>query len=34
MILFDNEKGAKRWKEYIEEIYKGEEVEESVYIEN
>jgi hypothetical protein len=33
MILFDNKKVAKRWKEYIEEIYEGEEIEENVYVE-
>lgn len=33
MILFDNEKRAKRWKEYIEELFEGEEVEGNLYIE-
>lgn len=31
-ILNDNEETAKRWKEYIEELYEGEEVEKNMYI--
>lgn len=33
-ILFDNEKVAERWKEYMEDLYKGEEIiDEEMYVE-